>query len=326
MFKPQSNIISCQPPLWAKASHLHTIAAYLLASPLARAFDEKILVPVSGGDHLVSLYFKGKKNISIYLFHGLSGDSQSNYMQRTCVIAEALGAHVYITNHRGCGEGEGLAGEPYHSGRSDDMSHIISMGRERNPSHLHIAIGFSLSGNAVLLLAAKIRASAMPDAVISVNAPIQLEKAAKRLGKGLNLVYDQKFVVELKRAVQIREKNGPSRKTYKFPSLLSTYQFDAIYTGPASGFGTRENYYQTCSAAQYLADIQIPTLILTSEDDPFVDAEDFKSARISKSVQIQIQKFGGHLGYLNQKKLPVGEKRWLDYFLHEQISHLMRSL
>lgn len=326
MFKAQENLIPCQPPIWAKVSHLHTIAAYLMTSPRARTYDEKLLIPVSDGDQLVSFYYRGNKNISIYLFHGLSGDTQSSYMQRTCNLAQSLGAHVYMTNHRGCGEGEGLAGEPYHSGRSDDLGWVIEAGRKRNPDHLHLAIGFSLSGNAVLLLGAGIRSNNLPDAIISVNPPIQLEKAAQRLGKGLNLVYDQKFVAELVRAVQVREVKNSTPNKYVFPRVLSTYRFDEIYTGPAAGFGTRENYYKTCSAKQYLSEIKVPTLILTSKDDPFVDFMDFENAPTSSAVQIQIQKFGGHLGYLNRVPLPAGGKRWLDYFLSEQISHLMRAL
>lgn len=297
-----------------------------MTSPTARPFDEKLFVKVTNGDQLVSLFYRGNKKISIYLFHGLSGDSQSSYMQRTCILAQSLGANVYVTNHRGCGEGEGLAEEIYHSGRSDDLSSVIAIGKKRHPDNFHIAIGFSLSGNAALLLAAEVRASLLPDAVIAVNPPIQLEKAAKRLGLGLNLVYNHKFMSELKRSVHQRSKRNLKLKKYKFPVMLSSYEFDAIYTAHAGGFGTRENYYSTCSAKQYLPEIKIPTLILTSNDDPFVDVADFKNAKTSSSVQIQIQRYGGHLGYLSKESLPVGGVRWLDYFLHEQLINLIQAI
>lgn len=328
MFKRQEELVACQPPAWAKVSHVHTIVAYLIPSPVARKYDEKLHVSVSDGDELISFYYKGTKKISIYLFHGLSGDTDSNYMQRTCLLAQNLGAHVYLTNHRGCGQGYEYAHEPYHSGRTDDFGQVVALGRARNPDHIHVAIGFSLSGNVVLLLAAGIGVGneKLPDYIISINAPIHLEKAAKSLTAGFNRVYDQQFVGEAKRAFKTRLKKNLMTKVYEFPKFLSTYRFDEIYTGHAAGYGNRENYYESCSAARFLSEIKVPTLILTSEDDPFVDVADFKDARPSSAVQMHIEKYGGHLGYLHSEDLPFGGRRWLDYFLHEQIAGLMKDL
>jgi predicted alpha/beta-fold hydrolase len=244
-------------------------------------------------------------------------------MQRTCILAQKLGAHVYLTNHRGCGEGKGLASEPYHSGRSDDISAVIAEGRRRHPDHFHLAIGFSLSGNAVLLLAAGVRAQVLPDAVISVNAPIDLEKAALQLVSGFNRVYDRNFIGALRESVIHRMQNNMTSQKYAFPKRMTTYQFDEIYTGIEAGFGSRDNYYRTCSAAQYLPEVKIPTLVLTSTDDPFVDVSDFKAAKLSPKVQMHIEQYGGHLGYLHRGALSYGGIRWLDYFLFEQISEII---
>ncbi len=328
MFKKQEELIACEPPRWAKASHVHTIVAYLMPSPNAREYDEKLHISVSQGDELVSFYYKGTKKISLYLFHGLSGDTDSSYMQRTCILAQNLGVHVFLTNHRGCGEGLNYAHEPYHSGRTDDVARVVALGRERNPDHIHVVIGFSLSGNVVLLLAAGVgvEESALPDYIISVNAPIHLEKAARNLTAGFNRVYDQQFVGEAKRAFKTRLKKNLIKNEYEFPKFLTTYRFDEIYTGHAAGYGTRENYYESCSAAKVLSQIKVPTLILTSEDDPFVDVADFRLAKPSSNVQMHIEKYGGHLGYLNGTDLPFGGRRWLDYFLHEQISVLIKDL
>ncbi len=327
MFKAKEQLIKCQPPIWAKARHIHTIAAYLIPSENAGSFDERHLVPVSDGDHLLSFYFKGTKKISLYLFHGLSGDTDSSYMQRTCILGRNLGAHVYLTNHRGCGAGKGLSREPYHSGRTDDICKVVALGRSRNPDHLHIVVGFSLSGNVTLLVASGVGVETkdLPDCVIAVNAPIHLEKAAKNLSVGFNRLYDQQFVGEAKRAFQARKQKNALAKEYQFPKFLTTYRFDAAYTGHAAGYDNRENYYKKCSAVEFLSEVKIPTLILTSEDDPFVDVNDFKYAKTSNSVQMHIEKYGGHMGYLNKKQLPFGGIRWLDYFMHEQISHLIRA-
>ena len=48
-----------------------------------------------------------------------------------------------------------------------------------------------------------------------------------------------------------------------------------------TGFGTAENYYRQCSAAPHLANVRVPTLILTAADDPLVPPEPFAALRPS---------------------------------------------
>src|SRR5690606_22088653 len=118
----------------------------------------------------------------------------------------------FLTNHRGCGEGAGLATGPYHSGRAEDISSVIAYGRELFPDAKHIAIGVSLSANALLLLAAGQRASIKPDLAIAINAPIDLEKSAINLKSGLNRIYDLHFLKSLKK--YLMKNNNENLKDY----------------------------------------------------------------------------------------------------------------
>jgi predicted alpha/beta-fold hydrolase len=68
-----------------------------------------------------------------------------------------------------------------------------------------------------------------------------------------------------------------------------------------------------------MKDIAIPTLVLHSRDDPFIDKRYLPGpAQISEAVTIEYSNQGGHVGFMAQKK-PWQPSLWLprriiDYF------------
>ncbi len=306
----------CNPPFWARSSHLQTILGSYLPYPAMPAGGETVRIPLPDGDQLTGLVHSGTEPVVVYLFHGLCGSNQATYIRIAAHMARARGYHVIAANHRGCGDGVGLALGPYHSGRAEDLAEVIAWGRHRYPKYFHVAIGVSLSGNALLLLAADVRGHVPPDLAIAVNAPIKLEDSAIALKRGISKLYDLRFSVRCRQAVEERNAAGltPPIATPRFCSL---HDFDNYYTAPAGGFADREDYYHTCSAAVYVDRIRIPTVVLTSCDDPLIDYRDYLKAPFSPWAHLHLEDHGGHLGYLDRGK---GNLRWLRYFLDTTIS------
>jgi predicted alpha/beta-fold hydrolase len=200
---------------------------------------------LADGDRLVGFIQPGESDTVIYLFHGLGGSIDSGYMHRTARLALKRGHGVMLFNHRGCGEGQGLSKYPYHSGRAEDLSAVIEYGKKLFPFKRHIAVGFSLSGNALLLLMTGRRGSTQPDAALSVNAPIHLQRTAQSLGEGFNRVYDAKFYLQCREDVLKSQADRKFKKS--LPPLTTLREFDNLYTAPAGGFADREDYYSSCS-------------------------------------------------------------------------------
>lgn len=306
--------------MWAQTGHLQTILGHLIPSPKVTEKGVHLNVTLEKeSERIHSTYLRGTSNFVVYLFHGLGGTAEASYMQRTALRAQHLGHHVFINNHRGCGMGAGLASEPYHSGRADDLSKVIAFGRDMLPAHKHIAIGFSLSANALLLLAAKVRADIRPDFAIAVNGPINLDRASINLQKGLNKIYDKRFTAELEAYMK---RNRPQDLS-DYSLVEDLRDFDERYTAPLGGFKSRAHYYETCSAKQYLPKINIPTVIITAEDDPFVSIEDYRDANYSPTTLLHVEKHGGHMGYLSRKGL--GFERWLDMALSQYLSVISQA-
>jgi predicted alpha/beta-fold hydrolase len=304
---------SCTPPVWAGGGHAQTILGHSLPSPGARAAEvpgaRRLEVPLADGDRLVAFALPGTSGVRVHLFHGLSGDVDSDYMRRTAAVLRELGHEVWLVNHRGCGLGRGLAAGTYHSGVSPDMQAVLALSRSEAPALLHLVIGFSLSGNVALLLAGQ-GLEPLPDGLIAVNPPVDLARASVAIGKGLNRLYELRFLWRLRRAVRERELDGLVAERIAIPRLATLMDFDDLYTAPRSGFADGADYYRRCSSLPHLGRIATPTVIVTAGDDPFVEPEAYREARLPESVLLHVEPVGGHVGYLARDGL--GWRHWLD--------------
>ncbi len=311
MRAPKLHLDPCRPPVWARSGHAQTLLGHLLPSPRWEEAGQAIRIPLPDGDTLTARFHPGTRPGVVCIFHGLGGTIDADYMTRSArVIRERFGFSVLRVNHRGCGEGKGLAKSPYHSGRAEDLSTAILRARELCPGQPVFALGFSLSGAALLLLLTGRRGSEKPDAALAVNAPIQLERSALLLKRGLNRVYDLRFVKLCNSTVPAPPPVRP---------WATLHDFDQAYTAPQGGFQSREHYYSSCSSGPHLESIQTPTLILTAADDPFIDVQDYRDARLSSTTTLHIERVGGHMGYLSHEK-----GRWLDYAIGQSFESLAK--
>jgi hypothetical protein len=306
----------CVPPRWANEGHSQTIIGYLL--PSLKISEAKVIwkIPLGDGDTLLAEFIKGTSDHIILLFHGLSGSTESDYIQRMGRLYIDRGHSVVMVNHRGCGIGKGLAKHPYHSGSSGDISKVIEFSKNKFPNLVHIAIGFSLSGNALLLLLSD-DSKIKPDFAISVNPPVDLSRTSQVLNQGLNKIYDLQFVLKNCYDVNYRKKAGLLDRSYPVSYFKPLREFDSAYTAPAGGFLNREDYYKKSSTFNKLHRIKTPTYILAAKDDPFIPWDSYLTSNFSKNIKFHLEKVGGHMGYLTSKKTPLNSIRWMDYALSE---------
>lgn len=316
----------CEAPFWANSGHGQTLWAHFLKSPELSSLGTQLEVDLPDGDRLFCYYHQGSSDFVVSLYHGLTGDTQADYMQRTALLCQRLGHTVVLVNHRGAGGSFAHAKKPYHSGKSDDMAHVLEKLKEKFPGKKQIAIGYSMSGNILLCLLGGFRGHVKPDGAITINAPINLKGGSQLLHTGLNRIYDLRFVSRVRQSVEEKYKHGVISEKYKISPLARLWDVDQIYTAPASGFRDREDYYATCSALNYLSNIETPTYSLTASDDPFISVVDYQKANFSKSTHVHIEKRGGHLGYLAKKNTPLGSRRWMDYYIHEALRALESTL
>lgn len=316
------SIPSLRPPHWAREGHQQTLLGYLLPSPAWSSTHENVVIDLPDGDQLAAELAPGTTDLMVYLFHGLGGCTQSPYMQRMARVVQQSHHGVMLINHRGSGAGVGLARKPYHSGVAEDLAAVLQYGRSRFPQCRHLAIGFSLSGNALLLLLSDSTLGSHPDFAIAVNAPISLNNTSLLLEQGFNRIYDLHFVRLMRQRLREKIQRGLLHPyKYRISGLNTLREFDEIYLAREAGFKNRQDYYERCSTHDKLIRITRPTVLLTAEDDPFIDAKDYLRTPLSASTLLHLEKSGGHMGYLTRDTHPKFGRRWMDMALNEYIRH-----
>jgi len=315
-------LLSCRAPWWAATGHQQTIVGNFLPEPPLNVPSRPLVIKLSDGDRLAGRVFKGKRPERLCIFHGLGGDDDRPYMRRAVRMGLARGLEVWTVNHRGCGSGRGLAKGSYHCGVAGDLGAVFTEARHQGSGPV-LALGFSLSGNALLLNLGEgyDGPHPKPDRAIVVNPPVNLGRCSRLLGSSANRLYDLYFVNSALSGVRDREADGLIPKGhYPVSNLMTLRGFDDAYIAPTGGFKNGRDYYDRCSASSHLSKITTPTVIVHSEDDPFVDALDLKTADLSSDVHLHMEKCGGHMGYVS-RDLP--DRRWLSYALGHYLDELL---
>lgn len=251
----------------------------------------------------------------VFLQHGLEGSSGSGYMVSLAQALCEAGYASHRVNMRGCGGSEQLTDTLYHSGLTGDLRHILGQFRAEGRGPV-ILIGFSLGGNVALKLAGEMGKDApnLLDRVCAVSTPIDLHACVRKIAEPQNWIYEQRFVRSLRARYRRRHAAYPERFPIEgLEHATSIYEFDDRFTAPAFGFGTAQNYYRTQSAVGFVANIQLPSLVVQAVDDPFIPFTIYESPELRQNrwIEFQAVPHGGHLGFIARGR----PRFWLDAFL-----------
>jgi predicted alpha/beta-fold hydrolase len=287
--------------------HTQTVLGHLLPSDPIKIKLTDFILKLDDGDELLLEYFDNKSEYTISIYHGLAGDSQSDYIRRSANLAHEHGWNIILVNHRGANT-KAKSKKTYHSGRGEDAGAVIKWARNQFPKSRQIALGFSMSGSILLNLLSYRYGEDLPDHAIVVNAPLNLARAASLLTKGFSKIYDYRFYLSLKKLIE-------SREDISLPRLARTTDIDQIYTSKMNGFADAAEYYEKCSVLNYVDQIKTDTFILAAYDDPFIDIQDYLKAKWNGHIHLTLQKYGGHMGYITKTKDPQYGHRWLDHYL-----------
>lgn len=297
--------------------HTQTLLGHLVPSPAVSFLIQKEILTLPDGDQLLLEYADQKSAYTVSLFHGLAGDTGSDYIRRSALVAHSQGWNVLMVNHRGVRDV--FSKKTYHSGRGEDIGFVLKWSRRKFAGSLQLCAGFSMSGSILLNLLTGRSGSEQPDCAVVVNAPLNLKTSAQLLTKGFSKIYDLRFYLRLKK--MIRQRGG----NFALPYLGNTMDIDELYTAPVNGFRNAADYYEQCSTYKYLSQIKVPTFVLSTYDDPFIDVQDYLQADWSESTQVRLLQAGGHIGYFSKMKDPMYGHRWLDCYMESVLKRVRAS-
>jgi len=309
---------SFQPPWWLRNPHIQT-----LWSPVFRQIkpvDTRIQrLELTDGD-FIDLEWLVNDNIAptapiMLLLHGLEGSADSVYIQNLLQNIKPQNWHTLVMNFRSCSKELNRLPKSYHSGETEDLSHVLKMLRERLPESTIMAAGFSLGGNALLKYLGENKQDSLIDIAAAVSVPFLLSGAAIRMDVGFSRFYRNRLIKELKNKTRkkvIRHSDELADLAVAIDDINTFFEFDDQITAPLHGFNGAKDYYQKCSSRQFLKTISKPTLILHALDDPFMTEDVIPHAdELSSTVTLELSKGGGHVGFV-EGNLPWKTHSYID--------------
>src|SRR5246127_1214452 len=226
----------------------------------------------------------------LVLVHGLEGSSASNYMLGIAEKAGQRGFHVIRLNQRNCGGTELLTPTLYNSGMSSDYRAVFDELSSGDGFERIFFAGYSMGGNLVTKMAGEYGDDFPPvlQAVCSVCPAIDLSACADALERQDNYFYQRHFVKGLMTRYARKAKMFPDRYSQNgFGPIRTVREFDDAITAPCFGFRDAEEYYEAAGAKNVIAQVCVPMLMITAEDDPFVPYVSFLAAGVGNNPCIQ---------------------------------------
>jgi predicted alpha/beta-fold hydrolase len=212
-------------------------------------------------------------------------------------------------NQRNCGGTEELTPTLYHSGLSGDIRAVVIELIERDHLPEIFAAGFSMGGNLVLKMAGEFSEAVPAElrAFVAIAPALDLAACADALAEPRNFLYQRHFVRRLKQRMLRKAGLFPSRYPLHelpgFRKIRTVRDFDDVVTAHFCGFQGAADYYARSSAIKVVSSIQRPTLILVSQDDPFIPLSSFQGSMIQENPNITLiaPSHGGHCAFISQE-------------------------
>jgi predicted alpha/beta-fold hydrolase len=141
-----------------------------------------------------------------------------------------------------------------------------------------------------------------------------------------NFFYQRHFVKGLMARYARKARLFPGRYPHDgFAAVRSVRQFDDKITAPHFGYRDAQDYYDAVGAKKVVAQVRVPMLMLTAQDDPFVPYELFLRADPAQNPAIKFiaPEHGGHCGFISNRS--GAERFWAEQRIVEFCEALRRA-
>lgn len=295
------------PPLYLRSTFTQTMLAGIKIwnwgkNPMLDIAQEVILNPVDD-IRLQGFYSRqsdGQTKGLVMLLHGWEGSVNSAYILSTGRYLYNNGFSVFRLNYRDHGDTHHLNPGLFYAVLLDEVFNAVRQVSEYEKELPFYLVGFSMGGNFALRIARKCIESPIDNLihVMSVSPVLDPEKSTYAIDD-VNL---------LRKYFRKKWQRSLIKKQACFPELYDFREVLTLETIMEMTDLMLERYSDYESASDYfshyavlddsLVDINIPTMIITAQDDPIIPVGDFYGLKLNSLTELIIQRYGGHNGFL----------------------------
>lgn len=292
-----------QPPLFFSNAHLQTVYPSIFRKVEGVNYErERLITP--DDDFLDLDWSRVNSRRLVIILHGMEGDSNRSYIKGMAKALNARNWDALALNFRGCSQEPNRQPRMYHSGETEDLALVVKHALSNGNYDELALVGFSLGGNVVLKSLGESGTSTDPRirAAVAISVPCDLKACSVRLEQFANRGYSIRFRRMLRAKIINKTSLYPGvMDASRLDSVKTLKQFDEEFTAPLHGFQNADDYYRRSSSVQFLRNISLPTLLLSSADDPFLAPEcyPFEIASAHKWLHLESPRHGGHVGFVS---------------------------
>ncbi len=296
------------PPAYLRNGYVQTVLAsrrpHCRRNNFVLGTARHVRIPTPAGATLGGAYSphpSGCPKGLVILIHGWEGSIDSTYVLTTSDYLYHRGFAIFRLNLRDHGDTHNLNEGLFFATLLDEVHAAVSKVAVLLQDMPVFLVGFSLGGNFALRVARKCAQEPIDPLrhIFSVSPVLEPDKATDCIDASpLILAY---FLKKWRRSLRRKQALFPQR--YQFNGALEIPNLRDLtaallphyspYQDPSTYFG---EYALTGEA---LAELPIPTTILTAVDDPIIPVEDFYNLRVNQHTEKIILDHGGHNGFLN---------------------------
>ena len=288
-----------RPSRWLPGPHAQTIwASRFRSTPSPDTKREQVELD---DDDFLNLYWLTQGNGPIVIIvHGLEGDSSSNNVKAMFDVVRKNGWNGVLLLNRNCGGFSNRLQRTYHAGETSDLDFVVNLVKKRFPDVPLMLYGYSLGGNTMLKWLGEKGDHAGISAAAAVSIPFDLASSTAILDKGFSKIYQKHFVDLMREAATRKFRDlAPLFNPGDLNKIKTLREFDEKVTAPLHGFVNADQYYSESSCKQFLKNICVPTLIMNSLDDPFLERNTFPGPKeVSDMVELEFLQNGGHAAFI----------------------------
>jgi len=313
---PTSMTDTFNPPFYMRSAVVQTLLASLVRmqgdNPMLIVAKEVILNPVDDVrlQGFYSPHADQRAKGVVMLLHGWEGSVNSAYILRTGKFLYEHGFSIFRLNYRDHGDTHRLNRGLFYAVLLEEVFRAVQQIAKEAVNHPFYLIGFSMGGNFALRISRQCNERPIQNLkhIFSISPVLDPEKSTNAID-----AYPL-----LRKYFRNKWSRSLMKKEACFPDL---YDFSAVLPLPTVAEMTEvmiRRYSDYKSASDYfrhyavlgdaLADLTVPTTIVTAQDDPIIPVEDFYDLRLHPSTELIIHRYGGHNGFLET----ISGKTWYE--------------
>ena len=234
------------------------------------------------------------------LLHGWEGSVNSAYVLRTGRFLYQNGFSVFRLNYRDHGETHHLNPGLFYASLLDEVFGAVRSVSQYESGLPFYVVGFSMGGNFALRIARKHTGSPIENLkhVVSISPVLDPEKSTNAIDKNLPL---RKYF-RRKWSRSLRKKQAIFPNLYDFNEILkleTIAEMTEVLIRRYSEYESSSDYFRHYAVTgDALANLSVPTTIITAQDDPIIPVADFYDLKLSLSTNLVVHPYGGHNGFL----------------------------